>query len=119
MEKRKGKYDRQKDVNGSDYFPPTQQLKENGQTNCNHSHNSWWVLSFLKHSGMVPILGFCKNELNSNQLAIGYKSNHCSLFPFFLSSKEPRDPDQLYSTLKSILQQVKVGVLFIHLMQIF
>lgn len=30
----------------------------------------------------------------------------------FLSSKEARDPDQLYSTLRSILQQVKVGVRF-------
>lgn len=31
-----------------------------------------------------------------------------------ISSKEPRDPEQLYSTLKTILQQVKVGVSFIH-----
>lgn len=30
-----------------------------------------------------------------------------------ISSKEPRDPEQLYSTLKTILQQVKVGVFFI------
>ena len=48
-----------------------------------------------------------------NHLAREEKTNHCSfLFILFLSSKEPRDPDQLYSTLKSILQQVKVGVFF-------
>lgn len=30
-------------------------------------------------------------------------------YSYFLSSKEPKDPDQLYSTLKTILQQVKVS----------
>lgn len=62
---------------------------------------------------MAPILGFCKNKQNRNPLARGQKTNHCSLlFPLLLSSKEPKDPDQLYSTLKSVLQQVKVGVFF-------
>lgn len=31
------------------------------------------------------------------------------LCSYFLSSKEPKDSDQLYSTLKTILQQVKVS----------
>jgi hypothetical protein len=36
-----------------------------------------------------------------------------------LSSKEPKDPEQLYSTLKNILQQVKVGVFVFYLMLLF
>lgn len=94
-------------------FLSSPQLSGNGQTDCNHSGGTCCVSVFIKSAGMVPILGFCENELNRNPLAGGQKTNHCSLlFALFLSSKEPKDPDQLYSTLKSILQQVKVGVFF-------
>lgn len=37
------------------------------------------------------------------------------LVQFFFSSKEPKDPDQLYSTLKNILQQVKVSIHLDHM----